>query len=228
MAETKVMNWKDAAEASTDPKIKELLEQYNSAKDMESAKAIQKQIVEILKAEGITKAPVLDTLKPADADKPTEPETKSDPVAKDAKSGKQDDLSDVEKLKFWKDRLNVLENSRLKNETYAQRKELNHKIYEANEEIYKLREKIRIAKQKAKMEEIRKSGRVSSLSMKQAKLEQLLHKGFSLTNITKHPEGIKADELKKVIESNGFLARIEPKYRGFGAMWERWKAKFLK
>lgn len=228
MAETKVMNWKEAAEASTDPKIKEMLEQYNSAKDMESAKAIQKQIVEILKAEGITKAPVLDTLKPADADKPTEPETTSDTVAKDAKSGKQDDLSDVEKLKFWKDRLNVLENSRLKNETYAQRKELNHKIYEANEEIYKLREKIRIAKQKAKMEEIRKSGRVSSLSMKQAKLEQLLHKGFSLTNITKHPEGIKADELKKVIESNGFLARIEPKYRGFGAMWERWKAKFLK
>lgn len=228
MAETKVMNWKEAAEASTDPKIKEMLEQYNSAKDMESAKAIQKQIVEILKAEGITKAPVLDTLKPADADKPTEPETKSDPVAKNAKSGKQDDLSDVEKLKFWKDRLNVLESSRLKNETYEQRKELNRKIYEANEEIYKLREKIRVAKQKAKMEEIKKSGRVSSLSLKQAKLEQLLHKGFSLTNITKHPEGIKADELKKVIESNGFLARIEPKYRGFGAMWERWKAKFLK
>lgn len=228
MAETKVMNWKEAAEASTDPKIKEMLEQYNSAQDMESAKAIQKQIVEILKAEGITKVPVLDTLKPADADKPTEPETKSDPVAKNAKSGKQDDLSDVEKLKFWKDRLNVLESSRLKNETYEQRKELNRKIYEANEEIYKLREKIRVAKQKAKMEEIKKSGRVSSLSLKQAKLEQLLHKGFSLTNITKHPEGIKADELKKVIESNGFLARIEPKYHGFGAMWERWKAKFLK
>lgn len=228
MAETKVMNWKEAAEASTDPKIKEMLEQYNSAQDMESAKAIQKQIVEILKAEGITKAPVLDTLKPADADKPTEPETKSDPVAKNAKSGKQDDLSDVEKLKFWKDRLNVLESSRLKNETYEQRKELNRKIYEANEEIYKLREKIRVAKQKAKMEEIKKSGRVSSLSLKQAKLEQLLHKGFSLTNITKHPEGIKADELKKVIESKGFLPRIEQKYHGFGAMWERWKAKFLK
>lgn len=228
MAETKVMNWKEAAEASTDPKIKELLEQYNSAKDMESAKAIQKQIVEILKAEGITKAPVLDKLKPAVADKPTEPETTSAPVAKDAKSEKQDDLSDVEKLKFWKDRLNVLESSRLKNETYEQRKELNRKIYEANEEIYKLREKIRVAKQKAKMEAIKKSGRVSSLSMKQAKLEQLLHKGFSLTNITKHPEGIKADELKKVIESKDFLQRIEKKYHGFGAMWERWKAKFLK
>ena len=228
MAETKVMNWKDAAEASTDPKIKELLEQYNSAKDTESAKAIQKQIVEILKAEGITKAPVLDTLKPADADKPIESEIASEPVAKNEKGEKQDDLSDFEKLKFWKDRLNVLENSRLKNETYEQRKALNRKIYEANEEIYKSREKIRVAKQKAKMEEIRKSGRVSSLSLKQAKLEQLLHKGFSLTNITKHPEGIKADELKKVIESNGFLARIEQKYRGFGAMWERWKAKFLK
>ena len=232
MAETKIMNWKEAAQASTDPKIKELLEQYNSAKDMESAKAIQKQIVEILKAEGITKAPVLDTLKPADADKPTEPENAQNDNSEKQNSPEKpivpDELTDAEKLKFWKDRLNVLENSRLKNETYAQRKELNHKIYEANEEIYKLREKIRIAKQKAKMEEIRKSGRVSSLSLKQAKLEQLLHKGFSLTNITKHPEGIKADELKKVIESNGFLARIEPKYRGFGAMWERWKAKFLK
>ena len=232
MAETKVMNWKDAAEASTDPKIKELLEQYNSAKDMESAKAIQKQIVEILKAEGITKAPVLDTLKPADADKPTEPENVQNDNSEKPNSPEKpivpDELTDVEKLKFWKDRLNVLENSRLKNETYEQRKALNRKIYEANEKIYKLREKIRVAKQKAKMEEIRKSGRVSSLSLKQAKLEQLLHKGFSLTNITKHPEGIKADELKKVIESNGFLARIEQKYRGFGAMWERWKAKFLK
>ena len=232
MAETKVMNWKNAAEASTDPKIKELLEQYNSAKDMESAKAIQKQIVEILKAEGITKAPVLDTLKPADADKPTEPENAKNDNSEKPNSPEKpivpDELTDVEKLKFWKDRLNVLENSRLKNETYEQRKALNRKIYEANEEIYKLREKIRVAKQKAKMEEIRKSGRVSSLSLKQAKLEQLLHKGFSLTNITKHPEGIKADELKKVIESNGFLARIEQKYRGFGAMWERWKAKFLK
>jgi len=228
MAETKVMNWKDAAEASTDPKIKELLEQYNSAKDTESAKAIQKQIVEILKAEGITKAPVLDTLKPADADKPTEPETKSEPVAKNAKSEKQDDLSDVEKLKFWKDRLNVLENSRLKNETYEQRRELNRKIYAANEEIAKLREKIREAKRAKKLEEIRKSGRVSSLALKQAKIEKLIHKGFSLTNITKHPDGVKANELQKIIESGNFLQNIEQKQRGFTAMWLRWKAKFLK
>ena len=228
MAETKVMNWKDAAEASTDPKIKELLEQYNSAKDIESAKAIQKQIVEILKAEGITKAPVLDTLKPADADKPTEPETKSEPVAKNAKSEKQDDLSDVEKLKFWKDRLNVLENSRLKNETYEQRRELNRKIYAANEEIAKLREKIREAKRAKKLEELRKSGHVSSLALKQAKIEKLIHKGFSLTNITKHPDGVKASELQKIIESGKFLENIEQKQRGFTAMWLRWKAKFLK
>ena len=228
MAETKVMNWKDAAEASTDPKIKEMLEQYNSAKDMESAKVIQKQIVKILKAEGITKAPVLDTLKPADVDKPTEPETKSEPVAKNAKSEKQDDLSDVEKLKFWKDRLNVLENSRLKNETYEQRRELNRKIYAANEEIAKLREKIRETKRAKKLEEIRKSGRVSSLALKQAKIEKLIHKGFSLTNITKHPDGVKANELQKIIESGNFLQNIEQKQRGFTAMWLRWKAKFLK
>lgn len=82
MTETKKMNWKDAATASTDPKVKELFAKYNEAQDSDTAQSIQKEIVEILKATGITKESVLNTLTPVDADKPTEPETKSDPVAK--------------------------------------------------------------------------------------------------------------------------------------------------
>lgn len=217
MTETKKMNWKDAATASTDPKVKELFAKYNEAQDSDTAQSIQKEIVEILKATGITKESVLNTLTPVEPEGKKEPTQNPDP-----------ELTDAEKLKFWKDRLTVLESSRLKNETYAQRKELNHKIWEANEEIYKLREKIRLAKQEAKRQEMLKSGRVSSLAAKQAKLEKLLQKGLSLTNITKHPEGIKKDELKKVIESKDFLPRVEQKYHGFTAMWERWKAKFLK
>ena len=152
------------------------------------------------------------------SEKPNDPEKPIDP----------DELPDVEKLKFWKDRIVVLENSRLKNETYAQRRELNKKIYEANEQIAKLREKIRETKRAKKLAEIKQSGRVSSLALKQAKVEHLIQKGFSLTNITKHPDGVKKTELQKIIESNGFLGRIESKHHGFAAMWERWKAKFLK
>lgn len=217
MAETKKMNWKDAATASTDPKVKELFAKYNEAQDSDTAQSIQKEIIEILKATGITKESVLNTLTPVEPEEKKEPTKNPDP-----------ELTDAEKLKFWKDRIVVLESSRLKNETYAQRRELNKKIYEANEQIAKLREKIREAKRAKKLDEIKKSGRVSSLALKQAKVEHLIQKGFSLTNITKHPDGVKASELQKIIESNGFLGRIESKYHGFAAMWERWKAKFLK
>lgn len=216
MTEKKTVNWKDVAETSENPEIKAKYELFKAETDPQKQRSLRGLIVALIKAEATSKAALAEAQ--ADMDKPKEPE-QTEPL---------DELSDVEKLKFWKDRVMVLESSRLKNETYEQRRELNRKIYAANEEIAKLREKIREAKRAKKLEEIRKSGRVSSLALKQAKIEKLIHKGFSLTNITKHPDGVKANELQKIIESGNFLQNIEQKQRGFTAMWLRWKAKFLK
>lgn len=216
MTEKKTVNWKEIAENSDNPEIKEKYELFKAETDEQKQRSLRGLIVALIKSEATSKAVLAEAQ--AEMDKPKEPE-QTEPL---------DELSDVEKLKFWKDRVMVLESSRLKNETYEQRRELNRKIYAANEEIAKLRESIRNAKRAAKMEEIRKSGRVSSLTLKQAKVEKLIHKGFSLTNITKHPDGVKASELQKIIESGNFLQNIEQKQRGFTAMWERWKAKFLK
>lgn len=216
MTEKKTVNWKDVAETSENPEIKAKYELFKAETDPQKQRSLRGLIVALIKAEATSKAALAEAQ--ADMDKPKEPE-QTEPL---------DELSDVEKLKFWKDRVIVLESSRLKNETYEQRKQLNRKIYAANEEIAKLREKIREAKRAKKLEEIRKSGRVSSLALKQAKIEKLIHKGFSLTNITKHPDGVKANELQKIIESGNFLQNIEQKQRGFTAMWLRWKAKFLK
>lgn len=216
MTEKKTVNWKEIAENSDNPEIKAKYELFKAETDPQKQRSLRGLIVALIKAEATSKAALAEAQ--ADMDKPKEPE-QTEPLV---------ELSDVEKLKFWKDRIIVLESSRLKNETYEQRRELNRKIYAANEEIAKLRELIRNAKRAAKMEEIRKSGRVSSLTLKQAKVEKLIHKGFSLTNITKHPDGVKANELQKIIESGNFLENIEQKQRGFTAMWLRWKAKFLK
>ena len=216
MTEKKTVNWKDVAETSENPEIKAKYELFKAETDPQKQRSLRGLIVALIKAEATSKAVLAEAQ--ADMDKPKEPE-QTEPL---------DELSDVEKLKFWKDRVMVLESSRLKNETYEQRRELNRKIYAANEEIAKLREKIREAKRAKKLEEIRKSGRISSLALKQAKVEKLIHKGFSLTNITKHPDGVKANELQKIIESGNFLQNIEQKHRGFTAMWLRWKAKFLK
>ena len=216
MTEKKTVNWKDVAETSENPEIKAKYELFKAETDPQKQRSLRGLIVALIKAEATSKAVLAEAQ--ADMDKPKEPE-QTEPL---------DELSDVEKLKFWKDRVMVLESSRLKNETYEQRRELNRKIYAANEEIAKLREKIREAKRAKKLEEFRKSGRVSSLVLKQAKIEKLIHKGFSLTNITKHPDGVKAKELEKIIESGKFLENIEKKQHGFTAMWLRWKAKFLK
>ena len=216
MTEKKTVNWKEIAENSDNPEIKEKYELFKAETDEQKQRSLRGLIVALIKSEATSKAVLAEAQ--AEMDKPKEPE-QTEPL---------DELSDVEKLKFWKDRVMVLENSRLKNETYEQRRQLNRKIYDANEQIAKLREKIREAKRAKKLEELRKSNHVSSLALKQARIEHLIQKGFSLTNITKHPEGVKASELQKIIESGKFLENIEQKQRGFTAMWERWKAKFLK
>lgn len=244
MTEKKTVNWKEIAENSDNPEIKEKYELFKAETDEQKQRSLRGLIVALIKTDAAQKAAAKEPethpenvqpepeTDPENVLRPAQPKLVMDPepVAESEKPATidPDELPDVEKLKFWKDRIVVLENSRLKNETYAQRKALNRKIYEANEQIAKLREKIREAKRAKKLDEIKKSGRVSSLALKQAKVEHLIQKGFSLTNITKHPDGVKKTELQKIIESNGFLGRIESKYHGFAAMWERWKAKFLK
>ena len=237
MTEKKTVNWKEIAENSDNPEIKEKYELFKAETDEQKQRSLRGLIVALIKTDAAQKAAAKESEQETDPEN-VQPEPKSGPenVQNDnsekpndpEKPIDPDELPDVEKLKFWKDRVMVLENSRLKNETYEQRRELNRKIYAANEEIAKLREKIREAKRAKKLDEIKKSGRVSSLALKQAKVEHLIQKGFSLTNITKHPDGVKKTELQKIIESNGFLGRIESKYHGFAAMWELWKAKFLK
>lgn len=240
MTETKTVNWKEIAENSENPEIKEKYELFKAETDPQKQRSLRGMIVALIKTDAAEKAAAKESEQetgPENAqpqavdggvDAIGNPPLPEKPNGPKKPIGPDDDLSDVEKLRFWKDRIVVLESSRLKNETYAQRRELNRKIFEANEQIAKLREKIRNDKRAKKLAEIKQSGRVSSLALKQAKVEKLIQKGFSLTNITKHPEGVKKSEMQKIIESNGFLGRIESKHHGFTAMWERWKAKFLK
>lgn len=229
MAETKTVNWKEIAENSENPEIKAKYELFKAETDVAKQRSLRGLIVALIKSDAASKAAAKNQETHPENVQP-EPETAPEnvqPASEPEKTNDFDGLSTVEKLKFWKDRITVLENSRLKNETYAQRRALNLKIYEANEQIAKLREQIREEKRAKKLEETRKAGRVSSLALKQAKVEHLIQKGFSLTNITTHPDGVKKDEMKKVIESGNFLDRINEKHHGFAEMWERWKNKFL-
>lgn len=117
-----------------------------------------------------------------------------------------------------------LEKTRLKHATYKQNREL-------DAAIWKIRRIIGIAfKREVALKErarrIRNAGRVSSIALKRARFVKLMRQGFSITNITNHPEGVKKEELVDVLDEATIEACKKNNSR-FPAMWLRWKEKFI-
>lgn len=117
-----------------------------------------------------------------------------------------------------------LEKTRLKHATYKQNREL-------DTAIWKIRRIIGIAFKreialKERARRIRNAGRVSSIALKRARFVKLMRQGFSITNITNHPEGVKKEELVDVLDEATIEACKKNNSR-FPAMWLRWKEKFI-
>lgn len=117
-----------------------------------------------------------------------------------------------------------LEKTRLKHATYKQNREL-------DAAIWKIRRIIGIAfKREVALKErarrIRNASRVSSIALKRARFVKLMRQGFSITNITNHPEGVKKEELVDVLDEATIEACKKNNSR-FPAMWLRWKEKFI-
>lgn len=130
----------------------------------------------------------------------------------------------VEMKKACREEIARLEKTRLKHATYKQNREL-------DAAIWKIRRIIGIAfKREVALKErarrIRNAGRVSSIALKRARFVKLMRQGFSITNITNHPEGVKKEELVKVLDEATIEACRKNNSR-FPAMWLRWKEKFI-
>ena len=135
---------------------------------------------------------------------------------------------DIETLiqlkKACREEIQRLEKTRLKHGTYKQNRELDRKIW-AVRRIVGIALKREIAL-KERARRIRNAGRVSSIALKRARFVKLMRQGISITNITKHPEGVRKEELKEVLDATTLDACKKNNSR-FPEMWERWKAKFL-
>lgn len=130
----------------------------------------------------------------------------------------------VEMKKACREEIGRLEKTRLKHATYKQNREL-------DAAIWKIRRIIGIAfKREVALKErarrIRNAGRVSSIALKRARFVKLMRQGFSITNITNHPEGVKKEELVDVLDETTIEACKKNNSR-FPAMWLRWKEKFI-
>lgn len=117
-----------------------------------------------------------------------------------------------------------LEKTRLKHATYKQNRELDAAIWKIRR-IMGIAFKREVAL-KERARRIRNAGRVSSIALKRARFVKLMRQGFSITNITNHPEGVKKEELVDVLDEATIEACRKNNSR-FPAMWLRWKEKFI-
>lgn len=161
-------------------------------------------------------------------DEPTdeaEPEMPEGFYYTEADAAKAKDLDTLIQLKkACREEIQRLEKTRLKHGTYKQNREL-------DAAIWKIRRIIGIAFKreialKERARRIRNAGRVSSIALKRARFVKLMRQGFSITNITKHPEGVKKEELTQVLDADTIEACRKNNSR-FPDMWKRWKEKFI-
>ena len=169
-----------------------------------------------------------DSEKDNSQDEPTdeaEPEMPEGFYYTEADAAKAKDLDTLIQLKkACREEIQRLEKTRLKHGTYKQNREL-------DAAIWKIRRIIGIAFKreialKERARRIRNAGRVSSIALKRARFVKLMRQGFSITNITKHPEGVKKEELTQVLDADTIEACRKNNSR-FPDMWKRWKEKFI-
>lgn len=156
---------------------------------------------------------------------PTEPETIREFNYTESEIIKMKDPADLDKFR-QKARLEIkrLENTRLKHATYRQNLELDKQIW-AVRRLIGLSLK-RTAGLKERENRIKKIGRVNDLALKRARFVKLLRQGYSITNITKHPEGVAKEDLTKVL-NDATIEDCRKIYSRFPETWTGWKAKFL-
>lgn len=159
---------------------------------------------------------------PIDEAEPEMPEGFYYTEADAAKAKDPDTL--IQLKKACREEIQRLEKTRLKHGTYKQNREL-------DAAIWKIRRIIGIAFKreialKERARRIRNAGRVSSIALKRARFVKLMRQGFSITNITKHPEGVKKEELTQVLDADTIEACRKNNSR-FPDMWKRWKEKFI-
>lgn len=163
-----------------------------------------------------------------DAAAATEPAAPETPAAfnyteDDAAKAKDIKTLDVIK-KSCREEISRLEKTRLKHGTYQQNRELDMKIW-AVRRIVGIALK-REAGLKERAHRAAKIGRTSGVAMKRARFVKLIKQGISITNITKHPDGVKKAELESVLDPTTIEACRKHNSK-FPEMWEKWKNKFI-
>lgn len=177
-------------------------------------------------AEEVAAAEIVQEEKPARRAREFEPiEVPNEFAYTEDDIAKANDLDTLREIRSaCRDEIKRLENTRLKHATYKQNRILDMQIWTVRRIVsLSLRREMAI---KQRQKQLEKAGKVSSIALKRARFVKLFRQGTSITNITLHPQGVKKEELKTILDAETVQACTKINSR-FPQMWERWQAKFI-
>lgn len=216
-------NWYQEAVKSENEHIRNLVKEYDEA-EPKSAKRVEIKNA-ILVLMGTQENPFnVKEVKEETKEEKEEAETDFMLTAEDIKAldKKEDLLACIEEIEKKADEL---ENGRLMHQTFRQKIDLNRKIWSVKRLGFVARLRLRELRAAAKKAE--KKGKVTQKQMKKNKFINLYRQGYSFTNISKDPDGVKKEELLEVVDEDVIKA-CKNYNRYFVEDWNRWVNKFLK
>ena len=212
-------NWYQDAVKSENEHIRNLVKEYDAA-EPKSAKRVEIKNA-ILVLMGVEENPF--NVEEVKEEPKKEETTDFILTAEDIKgfTKKEDLLACIEEINK---KAEELENGRLM-QSFYQKIELNRKIWAVKRLGFLARTRLReikVAEKKAS-----KKGLISQKSMKKNKFINLYRQGISFTNITKHPDGVKKEELLEIVDDE--VVKVCKTFnRFFLEDWNRWVDKFIK
>lgn len=160
-------------------------------------------------------------------------EVEHEPVIKPKKTKqpapKQSDADKLLELHKQKEQLKKdikdFDNSRKAVMNYKEAKEHRKELQKRRNEVSEIRQQIFELRRKLHVEKKAQS-KLSGVALKQSKFMSLYKQGLSISNITRHPDGVKKESLESIMTPD-FVREIDKMDKRFIPMWLRWKQKFL-
>ena len=219
------MSWYQIAQKSDSEKVKELLKAYNEEQDKTQRTAIKEAIVLVLGIKEDTKEdPVNPFIVDQDETENKEEENKKNnsfsfPVSEDEIS-KINNIEDLEKIfQESKERCKEIEKTRLKHETFKEKKDLDRKIWAIRRLGFIAHHKAYEIKAYNKKKE--NSSKINMMHKKRQIFINLIKQGYSFSRICEIEEGLEKEEIREIVNNDVIIA-CQPYMKNICSKWAKW------
>lgn len=223
------MSWYQEAQKSESVKVKELLKAYNEEQDKAQRTALKEAIVLVLGIKEDTKEEKQEQVNPflveSEEDKKEEEEKNkknnsfSFPISEE-EIAKINDLEKLEKIFHEsKERCKEIEKTRLKHETFKEKKELDRKIWAIRRLGFIAHHKAYEIKVFKKRKE--NASKISMMHKKRQIFINLIKQGTSFSRICEIEEGLNKKEIREIV-NNDVLVACQPYMKNVIQKWAKW------